>query len=99
MDYFFRSQTCTFNLENNKRICQGNFFAYHVTGSTYFRIIFQAMIFQGYIQNFEKNLRNSICITVKDTHRKKVHSNKTSTLLKSINMNIWVIGTSNQLFI
>ena len=40
MDYFFRRQKSTFNLENNiKQI----FFVYHVTGSTYSRIIFLAM--------------------------------------------------------
>ena len=37
--------------------------------------------------------------TVKDTHREKVLSNKTSTLMKSMNMHIWVVGTSNQLFL
>ena len=35
MDYFFGCQKSTFNLENNKCICQGNLFAYHVTGSAY----------------------------------------------------------------
>ena len=33
MVYFFRCQKSAFNLENNKCICQGNFFVYHVTGS------------------------------------------------------------------
>ena len=36
---------------------------------------------------------------VKNTHRKKAPSNKTPTLSKSMNMDIWVVGTSNQLFI
>ena len=37
---------------------------------------------------------------LKDTHRKKkTPSNKTSTLSKSMNMDIWVVGTSNQLFL
>ena len=44
MDYFFRFQKSTFNLENNKCICQGNFFVYHVTGSTYSGIIFRASL-------------------------------------------------------
>ena len=35
----------------------------------------------------------------KDTHREKAPSNKTPTLLKSMNMDIWVVSTSNQLFI
>ena len=37
--------------------------------------------------------------TYKDTHREKASSNKTSTLSKSMNMDIWVVGTSKQLFI
>ena len=35
---------------------------------------------------------------LKDTHREKVPSKKTSTLSKGMNMDIWVDGTSNQLF-
>ena len=35
----------------------------------------------------------------KDTHREKAPSNKTLALTKSRNMDIWVVGTSNQLFI
>ena len=35
MDYFFRCQKSTFSVENNKHIYTGNFFVYHVTGSTY----------------------------------------------------------------
>ena len=34
---------------------------------------------------------------IKDTHREKESPNKTP-LLKSTNMDIWVVGTSNQLF-
>ena len=36
---------------------------------------------------------------LKDTHREKSPSNKTPMRSKSINMDIWVVGTSNQLFI
>ena len=36
---------------------------------------------------------------LKDTHRKKGPSNKTPALTKSRDMGIWVIGTSNQLFL
>ena len=35
----------------------------------------------------------------KDTHLEKAPPNKTSALTKSMNMDIWVVGTSNQLFI
>ena len=38
-------------------------------------------------------------LILKDTYRERASSNKTRTLSKSINMNIWVVGTSNQLFI
>ena len=32
---------------------------------------------------------------LKDTHREKGPSNKTSALTKSTNIGIWVVGTSN----
>ena len=35
----------------------------------------------------------------KDTHREKASSNETPALTKSTNMDIWVFGTTNQLFI
>ena len=35
---------------------------------------------------------------LKDTHREKAPWNKTPALTKSMNMDIWVFGTSNQLF-
>ena len=38
-------------------------------------------------------------ISFKDTHRKKAPSNKTPALLESMNIGIWVVGTSNQLLI
>ena len=31
-------------------------------------------------------------------HREKIHSNETPVLMNSMNMDIWVVGTSNQLF-
>ena len=40
---------------------------------------------------FELTFRRSI----KDTHREKTPENKTPTLKKNTNMNIWVVGTSN----
>ena len=36
---------------------------------------------------------------VKDTHREKAPSIKTPALTKSTNTGIWVVGTTNQLFI
>ena len=41
----------------------------------------------------------SISGNFNDTHREKAPSNKTPALTKSMNMEIWVVGTSNQLFI
>ena len=35
----------------------------------------------------------------KGTHREKGPSNKTPALTKSTNMDIWLVGTLNQLFI
>ena len=36
---------------------------------------------------------------IKDTHREKAPSNKTQAYTKGMNMDIWVVGTSKQLFI
>ena len=38
-------------------------------------------------------------ISFEDTHMEKAPSNKTLALPESIKMNIWAVGTSNQLFI
>ena len=35
---------------------------------------------------------------MKDRHRQKAPSNKTPALSESMNMDIWVVGTSNQLY-
>ena len=57
VSYFFKCKKSNFNLESSKCICQGNFVVYHVTGFNYSRILSQ-----GYLQNFERNWKNSICI-------------------------------------
>ena len=36
---------------------------------------------------------------INNTHREKAPSNKTLALTKSANMGIWVVGTTNQLFV
>ena len=36
---------------------------------------------------------------INDTHREKAPSNKTPALTKTANMGIWIVGTTNQLFI
>ena len=38
-------------------------------------------------------------MVLKDTHREKATSNKTSALRKSTNMGVWAAGTLNQLII
>ena len=38
-------------------------------------------------------------ISFKDAHREEAPSNKTPALSESMNMDIWVVGTSNQLFV
>ena len=38
-------------------------------------------------------------IFIKDTHKENTPLNTTETLSKSMNMHLWAIGTSNQLFI
>ena len=47
--------------------------------------------------NFNIKTKNRLNV-LKDTHREKAPSNKTPALTKSTNMNIWLVGTSNQLF-
>ena len=46
-----------------------------------------------------KNDKICFLFYLKDTHREKAPSSKTPTLTKSMNMDIWVVGTSNQLFL
>ena len=36
---------------------------------------------------------------LKDTHREKAPCNNTPALTKSMNIDMWVVGTSNQVFI
>lgn len=66
MDYFIICQRSTFKLENNKSMCQGYFPVELVTGSTWSEIIFQTnlCISQRYIQNFQRNCEESVCIKV-----------------------------------
>ena len=40
-----------------------------------------------------------VSVFLKDTDREKAPLNKTPTLSKSTNMGIWIVATSNQLFI
>ena len=41
----------------------------------------------------------NVFISIKDTHKEITPSNKTQALAKSMNVDIWVICTLNQLFI
>ena len=40
-----------------------------------------------------------IQLLIKDIHREKAPSNETPAFTKSTNMDIWIVGTTNQLFI
>ena len=42
---------------------------------------------------------HDFCETLKNTHRGKAPLNKTPALTKSMSMDIWVVCTSNKLFI
>ena len=64
-DYFFGCQKSTFNLENNKCICQGNFFGLQRNWIYLLQnCFFELCVCQGYIQNFERNWKNSVCIRI-----------------------------------
>ena len=47
---------------------------------------------------FVKKTQHYVNFYVKNTRKEKAFSNKTPALTKSMNMNICVVGTSNQLF-
>ena len=49
--------------------------------------------------SFKMKLLKNAFFCVKDAHREKAPSNETQALTKSINMGIWVVGTTNQLSI
>ena len=52
------------------------------------------------VASFSKFYRKILVgFCLKDTQREKAPSNKTTVVMKSINMDIWVVGTSNQLFL
>ena len=44
-------------------------------------------------------LGSNLVKVFKDTYREKASSNQTPTLSKSMNIDTWVVGSSNQLFI
>ena len=54
MDHFFGFQKSTFNLGNKKCILQGDFFVYHVTGSTYITYL----LFLSYVYLKDKNVKD-----------------------------------------
>ena len=50
-------------------------------------------------QSMKKSSYKILDTSIKDTHREKNPSNKTPALRKSTNMEVWAVGTLNQLFI
>ena len=50
-------------------------------------------------QKFQDKQSERLFETLKNTKREKAPSNKTPALTESMNMDIWLLGASNQLFI
>ena len=50
------------------------------------------------VWGFSRKTKFYIILRLKNTYREVAPLNKTRTLSKSANMNIWVVGTANQLF-
>ena len=50
-------------------------------------------------KRFAFRLMSKLLYQLEDTYREKASLNKTPALSKSMNIDIWVVGTSNQLFI
>ena len=58
------------------------------------------VLFVKVIVKKQKQNTNCICNNLsKNTHRKNTPSNKTQAVTKSMNMDLWVFGILNQLFI
>ena len=57
-------QKSTFSLENNKCICQGNFLFTTQLDLLTAELFLEVYISQGYIQNFERNWKNSTFVRV-----------------------------------
>ena len=53
----------------------------------------------GHLHNHKVNLQKRKVSYIKDTHKEKAPSSKTPVLTKNMNMNIWVVSTSKQLFL
>ena len=56
--------------------------------------MFFSSYFKWIIYTFNRHAQR-----IKDTHKEKAPLKKTSALTKTMNMDIWVVGTSNQPFI
>ena len=86
---------------------------FFVRKSIYYESLFNVLYIEIKLKckeiSFGQNERWKKCIyfassssqqfTFNDTHREKSLSNKTATLAKSMNMDIWVVGTPKQLFV
>ena len=42
------------------------------------------------------NFLKTLFYSMRDSHKEKAHLNKTQALTKSMNTNIWLVGTLNQ---
>ena len=92
----FVQECCTFNCNT-------------LNEKTFQQIFIKSLVFRDFptcfkIQTLKKLIISTdchikTCRSLKDTHRENAPTNNNSVLTKSMNMDIWVVGPSNQLFI
>ena len=61
--------------------------------------IFMKLVYENIYETVTSDFHKLTFIVLKDTHRGKALSNKTPTIPKSMNIDIWVVDTSNQPFV
>ena len=57
------------------------------------------LVYENIYETIISDFHKLTFAVLKDTHREKALSNKTPTLPKSVNIDIWVVDTSNQPFV
>ena len=93
-EFSFLTKTQTSGLQN---IVQSSEFRNSYFHNTFF---FRSLLVVNFLSSSQFPFLHDIYLfMVKDTHRKKAPSNKTPAFTKKMNMGIWVLDTSNQLFI
>ena len=69
---------------------------YDITIRTIYMLDVYVVLYFSFLSKQDNKLYKS---RLKDTHREKALSNETAAHTKSTNMDIWIVGTTNQLFI